>query len=90
MLPPINIAIRNRHGVARRQVPRRAQPDEKVARVDDRGPFRMMVRHVHEGHEGEAVRRAGRAVIKTTLYIPIALIVIFAGIHFYMRGKQEA
>jgi len=33
---------------------------------------------------------AGRAVIKTTLYIPIALIVIFAGIHFYMRGKQEA
>ena len=33
---------------------------------------------------------AGRAVIKTTLYIPIALIVIFAGIHFYMRGKKEA
>ena len=29
------------------------------------------------------------AVIKTTLYIPIALIVIFAGIHFYMRGKKK-
>jgi len=33
---------------------------------------------------------AGRAVIKTTLYIPFALIVIFAGIHFYIKGKQEA
>ena len=31
---------------------------------------------------------AGRAVIKTTLY-NIALIVIFAGIHFYMRGKKK-
>jgi MFS family permease len=33
---------------------------------------------------------AGRAVIRTTLYIPIALIVIFAGIHLYMKQRKEA
>ena len=33
---------------------------------------------------------AGRAVIRTTLYIPIALIVIFAGIHMYMKQRKEA
>jgi len=32
---------------------------------------------------------AGRAVIRTTLYIPIALIVIFAGIHLYMKQKKK-
>ena len=33
---------------------------------------------------------AGRAVIRTTLYIPIALITIFAGIHLYMKQRKEA
>jgi MFS family permease len=33
---------------------------------------------------------AGRSVIRTTLYIPIALIVIFAGIHLYMKQRKEA
>ena len=32
---------------------------------------------------------AGRAVIRTTLYIPIALIVIFAGIHLYMKQIKK-
>ena len=31
---------------------------------------------------------AGRKVIMTTLYIPIVLIVMFAGIHFYIRKKH--
>ena len=31
---------------------------------------------------------AGRKVIMTTLYIPIVLIVMFAGIHFYVRKKH--
>ena len=31
---------------------------------------------------------AGRKVIMTTLYIPIVLIVMFAGIHFYIREKH--
>lgn len=31
---------------------------------------------------------AGRRVIMTTLYIPIVLIVMFAGIHFYIRKKH--
>ena len=31
---------------------------------------------------------AGRKVIMTTLYIPIVLIVMFAGIHFYIRRKH--
>ena len=31
---------------------------------------------------------AGRKVIMTTLYIPVVLIVIFAGIHFYIRKKH--
>ena len=30
---------------------------------------------------------AGRKVIMTTLYIPLVLIVMFAGIHFYIRKK---
>lgn len=33
---------------------------------------------------------AGRAVIRTTLYIPIALIVIFTGVHLYMKQRKEA
>ena len=33
---------------------------------------------------------AGRAVIRTTLYIPIALIVIFTGLHLYMKQRKEA
>ena len=33
---------------------------------------------------------AGRAVIRTTLYIPIALIVIFAGIHLYMKQRKRS
>jgi len=31
---------------------------------------------------------AGRKVIMTTLYIPVVLILIFAGIHFYIRKKH--
>lgn len=31
---------------------------------------------------------AGRKVIMTTLYIPIVLIIMFAGIHFYVRKKH--
>jgi fucose permease len=31
---------------------------------------------------------AGRKVIMTTLYIPIVLIAVFAGIHFYIRKKH--
>jgi fucose permease len=31
---------------------------------------------------------AGRQVIMTTLYIPVVLILIFAGIHFYIRKKH--
>jgi hypothetical protein len=32
---------------------------------------------------------AGRKVIMTTLYIPVALIAIFAGIHLHIRRKQS-
>jgi len=31
---------------------------------------------------------AGRKVIMTTLYIPIVLIAVFAGVHFYIRKKH--
>lgn len=37
----------------------------------------------------EANKAAGPAVINTTLIIPVVLIVAFAGLYFYMRGKKK-
>ncbi len=38
---------------------------------------------------GEANKAAGPEIINATLFIPIVLIVAFAGLFFYMRGKKK-
>jgi hypothetical protein len=38
----------------------------------------------------EAKKAAGPQILDTTLIIPIILVVAFAGLVFYMRGKKKA